>query len=144
MSSPKHWMIGSILGRNKHGDFPSSGSNSSITFVGTSGYLADGPTVTLDAAEVANRSSTYTSGSLRLEGWLFSTPYQGGSQSGYEVAIAPIESTTDGTLSPDAIYSNISYTVPLTGSAPPATYYPALLLGEYTGQSASRRGVSDR
>lgn len=47
--------------------FPLSGSDSSVTFVGSAAYLANGYTVTLDVNEIANRSTIFTTGSLRLE-----------------------------------------------------------------------------
>lgn len=92
--------------------------------------------VTLQASEVAN-FDFFTSGTLRLEYWFFSTPYSGYPQFGYKVAQATL-----GQLYPGYSFFNVSQTVPII--PPPDGYYcPAFVLTEFTGFEYTPRDWSN-
>jgi subtilisin-like proprotein convertase family protein len=107
-----------------------------IKILGKQSYQFDSVagTFTLKADEVANLGTTM-SGSVRLELWFTSTPWDPtGSNSGYEVAVGPLGGWA-GML--DAGYSvkNFSATVPMKQLPPPGNYFVTLAAAEYTGQN---------
>lgn len=91
----------------------------------TPDFGLSGSVVTIQVAEIAN-FDLLTSGTLRLEYWVFSVPYSGLSQSGYKLADVRL-----GELSPGYSFFDVYETVPL--SLPPDGYWcPSLQLTEYT------------
>ena len=83
--------------------------------------------------KITNRSLTLTSGSLRIELWALSTPYTGGSVTGYVTASKRtnlVNGLTD-RMSPNTFFSSI--TLNQTYTAPPAGFTSfALFLLEYS------------
>jgi hypothetical protein len=102
-----------------------------------------GNTVDIHVATVANTTTNATTGTLDVELWFTSSPYAGGSVSGYKVASfrLPASCTTgQSQLGPGQSCTNIdSGTIAVT--PPPAgTYYAVLSLGEYNSQACSTNG----
>ncbi len=95
----------------------------------TSGdYSFNDGQVTMHMYNIGNYSGSIFSGSLRMQLWAFSSPYNGGSATGYEIA----ESQNFGPLGPGARLQQDTETV--NYSLPPnGTYYITLILIEYTG-----------
>ena len=91
-------------------------------------YTIQSNSITFGAAAVRNRRSGGTSGTLKLKVWATTTPYQGGTISGYVLA-----SVTLGQLTGGYSYTSLSYTRSL--DVPPAgTYYITMTVTEYNGQ----------
>lgn len=98
-----------------------------IELSGTCSWSISGTSIDLSAGKVANKSSSGTSGTVRLRVWATSSPYSGGTISGYVLG-----TRTLGTLSAGYSYNNVSGYV--TYSAPPdGTYYTTMTAEEYTG-----------
>lgn len=94
--------------------------NGSIDFLGSFSFQATGDNVHISIDRIANSSSTFTSGSLRLELWATQSPYSGGSISGTKAAsirTSQISGITD-QLQPDSSFTNIALDLPY--SVPPA------------------------
>ena len=105
-----------------------------IVFVGNYSYSIStaNNTVVLSADELENTSSTSTSGTIRLELWLTTTPWNsGGSNTGYEIATYRITGSSNGTLGPDQYFSNVSNTVTYVNHPPAGSYYVTLAAAEY-------------
>jgi subtilisin-like proprotein convertase family protein len=105
-----------------------------IRILGDHSYQFDpvAGTFTLKADEIANLGTTM-SGSVRLELWFTSTPWDPtGSNSGYEVAVGQLGGVA-GMI--DAGYSvkNFSATVPIKQLPPPGNYFVTLAAADYTG-----------
>jgi hypothetical protein len=95
----------------------------------------------LQVAGIRNTTASTTTGSLGFELWYSSVPYSGGTIDGYKVASSflPIGSCTSSQLAPGQTCSAIDVTEPLT--LPPAgTYYPVLLLVEFSSTCATNNG----
>lgn len=109
--------------------------SSNVVFVGNVSYSINPQlgTVLLGATEIDNRSLTSTTGTLRLELWLTTTPWNAsGSNTGYEVATYRINGNSNGTLGPNQYFSSLSQTV--SYAPPPAgTYFVTMAVAEYTG-----------
>ncbi|WP_348698764.1 S8 family serine peptidase [Duganella fentianensis] len=109
--------------------------SSNVVFVGNVSYSINPllGTVLLKADEIDNRSLTSSTGTLRLELWLTTTPWNtNGSNTGYEIATYRISGTSNGTLGPNQYFSNLSQTV--SYAPPPAgTYFVTMAVAEYTG-----------
>lgn len=91
-----------------------------------------GTGITFTADEVANVGTT-TSGKVRLEAWLTSTPWDpAGANHGYRVAVDQ-PGAGAGTLDSGYAFKNISTTVTLNSLPPPGTYFVTLVAAEYTG-----------
>ncbi len=106
---------------------------SNIVITGTTTYHIDASTGTIHVTipEIDNLSTT-TSGTLRVEMWLTTTPWnEDGSNTGHKLAVFPIEGSALAAggkiLSLD---STFSYIKPPAGS-----YYLTLAVTEYTGAS---------
>jgi hypothetical protein len=96
--------------------------------------------VTLSADEIENIGTT-ASGTLRLELWFTTTPWDpAGPNTGYEVAVDRLTGSSNGTLGPGQYFQNVSATVPLKQLPPPGTYYVTLVTADYTGVNL---GVDD-
>ena len=94
-----------------------------IVFEGSSTYQVNGNWVNITINTIHNKSSTFTSGSLRLELWALNAPYSySGSALGYRTASirTSLVSGLSDQLFPNASFSGI--TLNLTFTAPPANY----------------------
>jgi len=94
-----------------------------IVFEGPSSYQVNGNSVNITINTIHNKSSTFTSGSLRLELWALNAPYYySGSALGYRTASirTSLVSGLSDQLLPNASFSGI--TLNLTFTAPPANY----------------------
>jgi len=113
---------------------PSAFAQSSVEISGTFSYTVNtaNDTVQLSVAKILNNSTTYTTGTLRLELWLTTSPYTGGNINGYRVATYQITGSTNGELGPNQYFSNISATVPLTDLPAAGSYDATLIVSEYT------------
>lgn len=111
-----------------------STSQAAVQLSGTYGYVIDPATrtVRLNAERIENTSSVYTTGTLRLELWASRTPYIGGGITGYRIGVLPINSTTNGTLSPNYFYSNTTGVTPITNWPPDGSYYMTMMVSEYS------------
>ena len=97
-------------------------------------YSDQGDSITFGAAAVRNNGPA--SGTLKLQVWATSTPYQGGTLSGYRLAEARL-----GQLQAYGSYTSLSYTRPL--DAPPAgTYHIIMIVTEYA-EHAGQDYISD-
>ncbi len=95
-------------------------------------------TVRLSVAEIDNDSATITTGTLRLELWLTTSPWNySGSNSGWEVATDQISNSSNGTLAPGQDLSAISGTFGYINHPSAGTYYVTLAVAEYSGASPS-------
>jgi hypothetical protein len=114
-----------------------------VTISGTASYSANlaAGTVTLHVDQISNPSSTYTTGSLRVELWLASTPYSGvGTLLGNRIAVLPIQSSTNGQLGPNQFYPNINGTLALANLPGAGTYSAILVVTEYTQKCGTSDG----
>lgn len=90
-------------------------------------------TVQLNADKLDNSSASGT-GTIRLELWLTTTPWNPyGSNTGYEIATDQLYGTSNGTLGPYQYFSNIVHTVNYLNHPPAGTYFVTLAAAEYTG-----------
>lgn len=99
--------------------------------------------VHLELAKITNTSPTMTSGSLRLELWASRLAYSGGSLNGYRLASLPLRakgSLSPTPLAPGASFQNISQDVSVETLPPPGTYYPVLMVTEYSSSCAVNGG----
>jgi hypothetical protein len=124
------------------GDGANTGGNSNLSIVGTYSYSADASDTTaqLDVAEILNSSTTNTTGTLRLELWLTSTPYTGGSINGNRIATYQLTGPSQGTLRPNQDFTNITASVPLTNLPGAGMYDVTLILSEYTKNCGTSDG----
>lgn len=101
----------------------------------------DDTSAVVQVAGIRNTTANTTSGSLGFELWYSSTPYSGGTIDGYKVAASylPIGNCTSSQLGPGQGCTAIAVTDTLT--VPPAgTYYPVLLLVEFSPSCATNNG----
>ena len=101
---------------------------SNVQFVGSVGYSFVGNTAVLTADEVANFSPSGYSGSLRLELWAFSSPYNGAAQVGYKLAEVGL-----GQLVAGFYLSTISSGLIPFAPPPNGTWVFTLIVSEFTG-----------
>ena len=114
-------------------------SRTNIWLVDTYSYTA--PTlnsVTIHADEIDNLSLFDTTGTLRLELWLSTTPFTDQGGNGWRVATYQIAVPGDpyGTLPPLSWFSNITATVPLVNLPAPGSYYANFAVAEYITDTA--------
>ena len=105
-------------------------STGSIKFVGSVYYSYAGAFATLRADQVSNNRASGYSGTLRMELWAFSLPYNGSATVGYKLATYQL-----GQLSAGFVFNSIDsglvpYTSPSIG-----TWYYSMLLTEYDGST---------
>jgi hypothetical protein len=119
-----------------------TGGNSNISIVGTYAYSTDSSlsTAQLTIAEILNSSTTYKTGTLRLELWLTTSPYAGGTINGNRVATYQLTGPTQGALGPNQDFTNISATVPLSNLPGAGTYDVTLIVSEYTNNCGTSDG----
>lgn len=116
--------------------------STNLNFVGNVSYTIDPAqnTVKLNVTELDN-TGTSTSGTIRLELWLTTTPWNPlGSNTGWEVATDQLSGSSNGTLGPNRYFSNISDTVSYRSHPPAGTYFVTLVAAEYTGKSPTIDG----
>jgi hypothetical protein len=122
--------VGTVNG----GGSGTTGNAQMQTPVQVSGIDWNGDTVSISVASVTNVSKV-ESGSLAIQLWFMSSPYQGGAVSGYKVASFPLPpSCTVGNaqLNPGMACDSITSGT-LTVTPPPSgTYYAAVVLVEYS------------
>lgn len=92
------------------------------------GYKIDGSTLNLSAFEVLNSRNGGTSGTLKLKLWATSTPYTGGTISGYLLGEVNL-----GQLEGGHLFKNIQQTTKLR-KPPGGVYFITIVLTEYNGQ----------
>jgi hypothetical protein len=119
-----------------------TGGNSNISLLGTYAYSIDSSlsSAQLTVAQILNSSTTYKTGTLRLELWLTTSPYAGGTINGNRVATYQLTGTTQGALGPNQDFAKISATVPLTDLPGAGTYDVTLLVSEYTKNCGTSDG----
>lgn len=107
--------------------------NQNLSIAGNYSFQVTGNQVYVTVDKINNSSSTYTSGSLRLELWATTTPYAGSGISGQKTAsirTVNISGLSD-SLGPTRYFYGIGVTMPFT--APPSGYvYYTLILSEYS------------
>jgi len=105
------------------------GGGGNLQLVGTVSYLHEvsGSTVNMRADYVRNNNTGGTSGTLKLQLWATSSPFAGGTITGYKFG-----EYTLGTLNGGFQFTNINVNPPFT-SPPAGTYYVSMLLAEYQG-----------
>lgn len=113
-----------------------------VEIVGTYSYQlsTSSASVQLSVAEILNPSSTYHTGTLRLELWLTTSPYSGGSINGFRVAAIQLTGSSNGTLGPDQYFSNVYATGPLVNFPSSGTYYVTFIIEEFTQNCGSSDG----
>jgi subtilisin-like proprotein convertase family protein len=90
-------------------------------------------TIHLTVDEIDNKSA-FTTGTLRLEVWATTVPYDTSNPTnGFRIAVAPLSTATNGTVAANGSLLNIDQTVACT-KPPAGTYYLTLVLTEYTGK----------
>lgn len=107
-----------------------------LSLEGSFGYTISYGTVRIEADRVFNRRSYGVSGTIRLELWAFSSPYNGAAQLGHKLG-----QTTLGTLAAGWYYHGIDQTVDQLTTLPTGTWYLALIVTEYNN-SALNDGFS--
>ena len=102
-------------------------------FGGAYSYNLLGSNITLSMTNITNISDSTTTGTLRLELWMFSSPYTFGSgQNGWKVAEYSV-----GQLSPNSNFPSVDQTVSVLSVPPDGDYYVYYLLTEYDPNSCS-------
>lgn len=110
--------------------FSSAAQATSLTLSGGWSYQYGTNTVTLTVGRITNNATGGNSGTLRLELWAFSTPYDGSALPGYRLAQYQMTGLNGGSS-----YNNVS-SGSVTATLPPSgTWHMALLLTEYNGSS---------
>lgn len=102
----------------------------SLTLSGGWSYQYGTNTVTLTVGKITNNATGGNSGSLRLELWAFSSPYDGTAMPGYRLAQHQLSVLNGGSSYTNVSSGSISATLPPSG-----TWHMALLLTEYNGSS---------
>lgn len=98
----------------------------SIEMSGTASWTRDGSRIDISVSRVTSYRSGGISGTLRLQVWATTTPYYGGTISGYIMGTRSL-----GQLNGGYEFSNISGYVPFR-SPPSGSYYTTMTLEEYT------------
>ncbi len=104
---------------------------SSIDFFGKSSYSTNAGFITLKMDGILNSSSTYISGSLRIQLWASSKPYTNDGSSGYQMVLSRTsDAGQSDVLGKSSRFSDIVIVAPYL--APPSTaIYRTLFLQEY-------------
>lgn len=115
--------------------------NSPIDFSGSVGASISGDSVTITIESISNSSSTYTSGSLRIELWATSTLYSGGSITGTRTASIRTSQLTGLTdqIQPNHTFSNITINTSYTTPSSSNTNF-TLILTEYSESCSASDG----
>ncbi len=124
----------------------SSGSNGNAQLSGStlvSGIDWTSDTVDIQVAKVANTASSVTSGSLEIQLWFSTSPYSGGSLTGYKVASFPLPASCtigQAQLAAGQGCSSINSGTISATPPPPGTYYAVLALEEYSSTCTTNGG----
>jgi len=107
------------------------------TLVGEVSYNIDYGTgqATLRAETIANRSTTRTTGSLKLELWATVNPYSGGTINGTQMAAFRLPG--NGQLSPNTSFTGVSLSGAVNAEPPPGSYYVTMILSEFASTCAN-------
>jgi len=114
-----------------------------VYFSGTQSYSinASANTVNLSASGITNTQPTNTTGTLRLELWLTTVPWNTtGPNSGWEIATSQLTGSSNGSLGPNQSFSSINGTAPNLGMPGAGSYYVTLALGEQSGTNQNIDG----
>lgn len=84
----------------------------------------------IQVAKLVNRRNGGVSSTLRLEVWATSTPYTGGTLSGYKISQVVV-----GTLTAGFQFTNLDYTVPQLVTPPNGTWYMTMVAAEFTNDN---------
>jgi len=127
------WVLGT-LGLSFIGN--AQAQTAGVSLVGTPSYSYDpiAETVQFAGVSIQNSSTTQTTGTLRVELWLTTTPYTGGTANGSRIAadvLSPSVSAT-GQLAPGQSFANVAATVPATALPAVGTYYVAVVVSEFS------------
>jgi hypothetical protein len=144
-TAPDHFCIdtfGSFSSLVTIGGGGDTGGNPELTFVGTAGYSANFTTNTVEIKvdEILNSSATNQTSPLRLELWLTTSVYNGGTISGNRVAVYQLTVPANGSLNPGQGVTGIDVTVPLGNLPAPGSYIATLVLSEQTQNCGSSDG----
>ena len=118
-----------------------SAQTAGVSLAGTPSYTYDpiAQTVQFSGVTIQNSSATQTTGTLRVEFWLTTTPYTGATTNGSRIAadvLAPSLSDT-GQLAPGQSFTNITATVPATALPAVGTYSVSVVVSEFDFGCAS-------
>ncbi|AEJ00202.1 hypothetical protein Nit79A3_0308 [Nitrosomonas sp. Is79A3] len=95
-------------------------------------------TVNLSVSNIQNNSYFDSTGTIKLELWLTTSPWNDyAANIGYEIAVDQLTGPTNGTLGPNQFFSNINNTVSYLNHPPAGAYYVTLAVTEYTGNNLS-------
>jgi hypothetical protein len=115
-------------------------SGGGIQLVGIASILPNftNNTIQLTVPEVLN-STSGTTGTLRLEIWLLSSPYSRGTvQNGYRIAMTPLPQGCPSALSPGASCSNIGFNaLPMSNLPAAGSYDATLFVTQYDSQNCT-------
>jgi hypothetical protein len=124
----------------------SSGSNGNAQLSGSALVSAidwTSDTVDIQVAKVTNTTTSVTSGSLEIQLWFSTSPYSGGSLTGYKVASFPLPAsctTGQAQLAAGQGCSSIDSGTISATPPPPGTYYAVLALEEYSSACTTNGG----
>jgi hypothetical protein len=115
-----------------------------VDFVGAVHLAISGGTASISINEILNSSTTYYTGSLRIDLWALQAPYHGGSFTGYQTAsIRTIQINGAGdSLSPGQYFYNISLNLPYTAPGDASYNQYVIMVLEYIPDT-SRCTTSD-
>jgi hypothetical protein len=144
-TAPDHFCIdtfGSFSSLVTIGGGGDTGGNPELTFVGTAGYSANFTTNTVEITvdQILNSSATNQTSPLRLELWLTTSAYNGGTITGNRVAVYQLTVPANGRLNPGQGVTGIDVTVPLGNLPSPGSYIATLVLSEQTQNCGSSDG----
>ncbi|MEM6823143.1 MAG: hypothetical protein AAF558_14525, partial [Verrucomicrobiota bacterium] len=107
---------------------PEKAAKKPLRFVGSGGYSWKDDRVTLNVDKIVNEASAGSSGTLKVELWGTTQPYQGGSIYGHRLGSFRKEGLAAGYVYRD-VREQVDFRRP-----PPGTYNLALVLMEYDGE----------
>jgi hypothetical protein len=116
--------------------------NGNIDFYGTTTLQESGGIANITIDGIKNYSSSFTSGSLRIDLWALQAPYNGGAYTGYNTASIRTNQITgvSDTLGPGQYFYNISLHLPYTPPGNASYSYYTLFLQMY---DSTCTGASD-
>jgi hypothetical protein len=115
-----------------------------VDFVGAAQLSVSGGVASISINEILNSSSTYTTGSLRIDLWALQAPYYGGSFSGYQTASIrtnQVNGLAD-SLGPGQYFYNIALNLTFTAPGDASYDHYVIMLLEYIPDT-SRCTTSD-
>ena len=125
-----------LAGRATFGDGHQAGTKTlanGLFLSGNFSFQVNGSSVTLAADKITNSSTTFTTGTLRLELWATSAqPARGAGFNGYRLAVSPNISP----LQTNSFYSNLFYTTSFT-EPPAGTYWMVFVLSEFDSNNCT-------